>query len=74
MTQCERLAAWLNKGRRITPLQSWKLLGIYRLSARIYDLRKAGMAVQKRLIDVGNAWGETCRVAEYWLEQFKLEG
>ena len=64
MTQCERLAAWLEHSS-ITPLESWNLLSIYRLSARIYDLRKAGMRIKMELIDVVNKYGETVRVARY---------
>lgn len=34
---------------KITPLVAQKVLGIERLAARIYDLKKAGIDVQKRV-------------------------
>ena len=65
MTQCERLAEYLHEGGTPTPMDAWLLLGIYRLSARIFDLRKAGMRISMEMVDVKNQFGETVRVAKY---------
>ena len=47
-------------------MQAWQELGIYRLSARIYDLRHTnGMNIVKRMKSVTNRFGESCRVACY---------
>lgn len=66
-TQCDRLLRWLESGRSITPLQSWTELGIYRLGARVWDLRKQGYPIVKKIMPVKNSYGETCHVASYWM-------
>jgi len=68
MTQCERLANRLSYGYSINPLESWTALGIYRLSARVFDLRKAGWPISTEMVEVENQFGETVRVAQYRLE------
>ena len=40
-------------------------IGIYRLSARIYDIRAFGITVDKEMVTVKNRKGEDCRVARY---------
>lgn len=42
MTQFERILRHLKAGRAITPAQAWRRYGCMRLSARIYDLKRAG--------------------------------
>ena len=58
---------YLEGHRVINPLDAWDKLGIYRLSARICDLRKAGHKIDDERITVQNRFGEDCRVARYWL-------
>ena len=41
-SQEQEVLTWLRKHRSIDPLTAWKRLGVYRLGARIYDLRKRG--------------------------------
>ena len=65
MTQCERLAKYLHEGGTPTPMDAWLLLGIYRLSARVFDLRKAGWHISMEMVEVENQYGETVRVAQY---------
>lgn len=66
--QCLRLLHHLRQaGSPVTPLDSWKVLGIYRLGARIFDLRAAGYDIRKETITVYNSWGEKARVAGYTL-------
>lgn len=66
MTQCERLLSRLKEGP-INPMQAWQELGIYRLGARVFDLRADGHNVKKKTVTVHNRFGEPCRVAEYSL-------
>ena len=68
MTQKERLENHLLLNKRINPLEAWKLLGIYRLSAVIFDLRKEGYKIETTRKAVQNQFGEECIVAEYVLE------
>jgi len=69
MTQVERLSDWLSTDMPINPLESWTALGIYRLSARVFDLRKAGWPISMEMVEVENQFGETVRVAQYRLER-----
>lgn len=68
-TQVERLEKYLQEHKRINPLQSWRNLGIYRLSAVILKLRKRGLTIITKRIEVPNQFGEFCNVAEYQLEE-----
>jgi len=65
-TQNKRLLAYLKKEESIDPLQAWEKLGIYRLSARIFDLRKTKQITTTKK-EVSNMFGETIKVAEYSL-------
>ena len=67
MTQKERLLDYLKAFQRINPLDAWKHLGIYRLSAVVYDLRKDGHKIETARKAVQNRFGEECVVAEYVL-------
>lgn len=66
-TQNERLLKHLTYVGQINPLQAWIELGIYRLGARIFDLKEAGHDIASSLIDVQNKFGEKCRVSLYSL-------
>lgn len=65
--QTNRLLAHLRAGKTITPLESWKVLGIYRLAARIYDLRELGVNIDSELITIRNRYGDRVKVKRYWL-------
>lgn len=66
MSQCERLLARLKRGP-ITPLEAWSELGIYRLGARVFDLKEQGHEITREMVAVSNKFGEECRVAQYTL-------
>ena len=57
----------LEQGHRLTPMAAMGL-GIQRLGARIWDLRKAGYLINDRFVGVRKAsTGERVKVKEYWL-------
>jgi hypothetical protein len=66
-TQTERLLGWLKTNGTIDPLQAWQELGIYRLGARIFDLKRHGCVIINKTKRIANRYGEACRVAEYEL-------
>jgi hypothetical protein len=67
-TQNERLLEYLADHQDgIDPMTAWCHLGIYRLGARIWDLRKQGHAIEADTVEVHNRFGEACRVARYRL-------
>jgi len=45
MNQNMMVSSHLKRKGSISPLQALKLFGIFRLSARIFDLRRAGMKI-----------------------------
>lgn len=67
MTQTQMLKEYLETHYSITPKQAMDELGIYRLGARIYDLKKAGVKIKSSLIEVPTRHGETTRVKMYWI-------
>jgi hypothetical protein len=48
-------------------MEAWSELGIYRLAARVNDLRARGHNIERTMIETKNRWGEVCRCAEYRL-------
>ena len=65
--QKTRLLAYLTGHKSITPMRAWRVLGIYRLAARIYDLRVDGHAIKENRVPVRNRFGEVARVSCYRL-------
>ena len=68
MTQNERLLGWLYENKTISPMEALDGLGIYRLSARILELRKLGYDIKTHKIEITNRYGDICRVAKYVME------
>lgn len=65
--QTKLVANYLAKHRRITPLDALRELGVMRLGARIWELRRHyGLTIGKTMKRVRTRDGET-RVAEYKL-------
>lgn len=67
MTQTEQLLARLRRGP-VEPLIALEELGIYRLGARIFDLKAAGHVIETELIPVTNRNGGMSRYARYTLK------
>jgi hypothetical protein len=67
MKQTDRLLEYLQTHRAIDPMTAWDKLGIYRLGARVHDLRKAGHNIESSRVAVDNRFGEQCHVARYRL-------
>lgn len=73
MTQCDRLLNALLRGAKITPLHSWRDLGIYRLASRISELRLGQhdgtcYPIQKEMVKVANQFGDSATVARYYIK------
>ncbi len=68
-SQNKRLLSHLQKGNNVTPLTAWLMLGIYRLSARVFDLRDQGHDIKMNRVEVENGHGEKFNVAEYSINQ-----
>ena len=65
--QVDRVLAWLREHGSMTEDDAKKHLGIRRLGARIWDLRRLGHTIETEMVPVPNRWDETCHVAKYVL-------
>ena len=65
--QTDMILAYLETHYRITSKEAMEQLGIYRLGARIWDLKQAGHDIRSSMIDVPTRYGDTTKVKQYWL-------
>lgn len=63
-TQNKLVIRWLQSGETLTAKQSADYWGIYRLSARIYDLKRQGHAIKSELKFDGS-----CHWSSYSIEK-----
>jgi len=69
MTQTQRVLEYMRDHGSITEANAYAAIGCTRLSARIYDLKKAGHRI-KTLTESGrNRFGERTTYARYTLEE-----
>jgi hypothetical protein len=54
MSQTTQIANYLNKGRKLTPIDALNKFGCFRLAARISDLRNDGMNIKTTIIKLKN--------------------
>lgn len=50
MSQAKQILRYLRSGNSLTQAQSVRYFGCYRLSARIFDLRKMGILIHSEII------------------------
>lgn len=62
-TQASVILSLLSQGIPLTPLDALKTIGCFRLGARIWELRKMGHDIKKRMVKTS----EGKRIAEYSL-------
>ena len=66
-TQNKRIEKYLLSGRTLTPLDALYKFSCFRLSARIWDLRKRGLDIESRTRKITSD-GKQKYVAEYKLK------
>lgn len=66
-SQNDRLLSALKAGASVTPIHALTQLGIFRLAARVRDLRDEGVEIHSEFVEVENRFGERCRVKSYRL-------
>jgi hypothetical protein len=54
MSQTTQIANYLNKGRKLTPIDALNKFGCFRLAARISDLRNDGMNIKTTIVKLKN--------------------
>ena len=66
-SQNELVLKYMREFGTINPLQAIRDLGVYRLTARISDLRSRGHTIIDEWMPVTNRWGKKGRVKKYRL-------
>ena len=65
MSQTTDIIDFVRENGSITTKQAMDEIGCYRLSARIDEMKKSGIPVERDMITVMNRHGKPCRVARY---------
>lgn len=65
--QAQRVLDYIEQFGSITSLDAFKDLGITRLSAVVFDLRKEGYNVQSETIGAKNRFGEIAHFSKYFI-------
>lgn len=68
MNQCERIISHIEHFGSIDPMAALVDLGVFRLAARINDLKADGYRIRSGMVTVQNRFGEDCRVARYSID------
>lgn len=66
-SQRDQILAHLERHGRITPLEALDRYGCFRLGARVYELREAGVNIDTKRKEVKTRRGSKSVVAEYRL-------
>ena len=68
MTQIQRIMAHMQAHGSITPFEAFDI-GITRLAACVYTMRRRGVKIVTDPVDTVNRYGEPVRFARYRIEQ-----
>ena len=68
MTQCEMILQYLKDFGSITTFESFKELGITRLSGRIFDLKQQGYEFSEEWLSTKNRYGKPISFKKYKLK------
>ena len=66
--QEQRLLDYLKTNFKVSPMDAWIELGIYRLSDVVFKLRNKGYEIETERKSVLNRFDEPCNFAEYVLK------
>ena len=73
MNQCEKIVSYIKMFGSISSMEAFQDLGITRLSARVYELRKSGKSVYSKKQTSKNRFGEPISYSVYALKPFDSE-
>ena len=68
-TQVDRVIAYMKQFGSVSTLDAFKDLGVTRLSARIFEIRKRGYKVKAEPIQAKNRFGEKSHIKRYSFEK-----
>ena len=72
-TQAQRVLDYMAEFGSITPLDAFRDLGVMRLGARIFDLKREGFKIVGKSETIKNRYGEHCTIKRYSLEEYNGE-
>jgi hypothetical protein len=67
-TQQQAVLDWLKTGTGISSMDAFKALGVTRLSAVIFNLRKKGYNIESEEIETTTRFGSRVKIARYYLK------
>jgi hypothetical protein len=67
-TQTSSIKDYLLDGNSLTSIEAFEKFGCTRLSARIFDMRKAGIQIKTEMVEGRNRYGSYCRYACYYIK------
>lgn len=67
-TQQQAVLDWLKTGTGISSMDAFKALGVTRLSAVVFNLRKKGYNIESEEIEVTTRFGNKVKIARYYLK------
>lgn len=67
MKQTDRILKHLKTRGTITAASAMNLYGIYRLAARVKELKDQGHPIQSKMVSSRNRYGEKVAWKVYWL-------
>ena len=68
MTQQEKVLEYIKKHGSITPMEAFSELGITRLAARVNEMGRKGIILERARVNAKNRYGESVSYMRYWLE------
>jgi len=68
LSQKQRIRAWLESGRTLTPLDALHLFNSFSLAQRIKELRREGMAIKTTMIEIKSG-GKKKHIAKYSIKK-----
>jgi len=69
MSQKDRVLEYLKQGKVLNRLNAWDELGVIETPARISELRHEGHEIQTAMKPVINRYGESVRIAEWFMQR-----
>lgn len=67
-TQQQAVLDWLKTGTGISSMDAFKALGVTRLSAVVFNLRKKGYNIESEEIETTTRFGSRVKIARYYLK------
>lgn len=65
-TQYDKVLKYIDEHGSITPMEAFTEFGITRLAARVNELQRKGIILERKMESGKNRFGENVRYMRYW--------